>query len=132
MQQAGGKARQSNATGGKNASLHKINWCSINRCSGVNRVKSRWCLCAANPFEHSSYLLSAAGLVASSPNPPAVGPPDGNRGATRTVRRSGSRDAPMSRVVSGEVEILPGIVGPERIHLAEQVALTSGKPAPRP
>jgi hypothetical protein len=41
MQQVGGKARQSNAIGGKSAALHKINWCSINRCSGVNRVKSR-------------------------------------------------------------------------------------------
>jgi hypothetical protein len=70
MQQAGGKARQSNATGGKSAALHKISW-----CSGVNRVKSRWCLCAANPFEHSSYLLAAAGLAASAPKPPAVGPP---------------------------------------------------------
>src|SRR5215203_6599944 len=43
-QQAGGKSRQSNATGGRNAPLHKINW-----CSGTNRVKSRRCSCVANP-----------------------------------------------------------------------------------
>ena len=62
MQQAGGKARQLNATGGKNASLdkmkslHKINW-----WSGIDmvesrwcRVESRWCSCVANPFERGS------------------------------------------------------------------------------
>ena len=48
------QARQSNAIGGKSAALHKINWCSINRCSGVNRVKSRWCQYLANLFERGS------------------------------------------------------------------------------
>jgi hypothetical protein len=49
MQQVGGKAGQSNASGGKSAALHKISW-----CSGFRRVKSQWCLCVANPFERSS------------------------------------------------------------------------------
>jgi hypothetical protein len=47
--QAGGKPRQSNATGGKNAPLHKINW-----CSGINRAQEPEVLLPRQPSERSS------------------------------------------------------------------------------